>query len=140
MSAGKHLGGITKIFYNTTVGFGASSVQITGLWSGTSPGEAEVITGQDAAGRNAQTGVRIPNVIFSTAVTAAFVTNIIAAAKACTELYFKYYYIDGNKHVYGPNVVRTGFSPGNTEGLPHRLVITHEGFTEDVLDQIDFTG
>ena len=139
MSAGKHIGGVTKIFYNTSVGFGASSVQITGLWSGTQPGEADVTTGEDSAGRTVQTGVRVPGVIFSTALTAAFVSNLIAAAKNCTELYFKFYFLDGNKHVYGPHTVNVGFT-GAGVGEVHRLAISHDGFTEDILDQIDFSG
>jgi hypothetical protein len=139
MSAGKHLGGVSKIFYGTTAGL-STSVQITSLWSGTTPGDTETITGQDASGRNVQTGVRRTGQIFTTAVTAAFITNLIAAADNCTELYVKYYMIDGNVHKYGPGIVTVGAAAGNVDGLPHRVVISHESFTEDILDHTSFTG
>lgn len=138
MSAGKHVGGVTKIFYGTTVGL-TTSTQITGLWSGTQPGEAEVTNGNDSVGRTIQTGIRMPGTIFSTALTAAFVTNLIAAAEACTELYIKYYFSDGNIHIYGPHTVNVGFT-GASFGEVHRLAITHDGFTADLLDQVDFSG
>jgi len=137
MSAGKKLGGYTKIFYGTTVGL-STSTQITGLWTGTQPGEAEITEGQDAAGRTVQTGVRVPGEIFTTAVTAAFITNLIAAAANCTELYIRYYYIGGGYITYGPHTVRVG-SVGAGIGEVQRVVIRHDGFTEDILDQTTFS-
>ena len=137
MSAGKKLGGYNKIFYGTTAGL-STSTQITGLWSGTLPGDSEMLQQQDSAGRTVNTGVRQTLSIFSTAVTAAFVTNLIAAQAACTELYFRLYYIGGGYITFGPHIVKGIGHAGAEPGQVHRLAIETEGFTEDILDQITY--
>ena len=137
MSQGKHVGGVTKIFFGTTPGL-STSTQITGLWTGTQPGEAEETSGQDSVGRTIQTGIRLPGNIFSTALTAAFVSTLIGHADNCQELYIKYYYSDGNAHVYGPHTVRVGFT-GAGVGEVHRVAIRHDGFTASLLQQVSFS-
>ena len=133
MSTGKR-GGYTKVVFGTTTGL-TTSTEITGLFGGTLIGEGEVLTEQDAEGQDVSTGYRQPGEIHTTAVTAAFITNLIAKQNACTDTFFRFYTNGGGRIKVGPVRVTVRFN-GAAPGSIHRYIIGFTGFDEDAVDLI----
>lgn len=130
-------GGYTAVFYNTTPGFGSSSVSIGGLLAGTRLGDGEPTTTQDAGGQEISTGYNQPGEVHTSQVTAAFITNLIAAQNNCTPIYFKYYATGGTPVLTGPTrvtVKTTGAEPGQL----HRYIIGHTQFANDAGDAVTY--
>ena len=136
MSSGARRGGYTKVVYGTTVGL-STSTEITGLLSGTLLGDGEALTAEDAAGKNISTGYRQSGEIHTSAVTAAFITNLIAAQNACTDLYFRLYHTGGNPVKVNSVRVTVRFT-GAAPGELHRAVVAFTNFEEDAVDAVTF--
>ncbi len=133
MSSGKR-GGYSKVVYSTTSNF-ASSTEITNLLSGTTPGTGTHDTEQDSAGNNFSTGYRHTGEIHTSSVTAAFITNLIAAQIACTKLYFRFYGKGSSRIVIGSSIVTLSYQ-GAEAGQIQRYVISHEAYEEDAADVV----
>lgn len=134
MSAGARRGGYTKVVYGTTVGL-SSSTEITGLLSGTTLGDGEVTSVDDGAGKQIATGYRQSPEVHTSAVTAAFITNLIAAQNACTDLFFRFYHTGGSSAKVNDVRVTVRFQ-GAAAGEMHRAVIALSNFEEDAVDAV----
>ena len=134
MSAGAKRGGYTKVVYGTTTGL-STSTEITGLLGGTIIGEGETTSVEDAAGLQISTGYRQGGDVRTSALTAAFITNLIAAQNNCTDLYFRYYSTGAKRQKVGPVRVTVRYA-GAAPGELQQYIISYTSFVEDAADVV----
>ena len=131
MSSGVR-GGFTKVVYSTTSNF-AASTEITSLLNGTTTGTGAHDTEQDANGSNFSTGYRHNGEVHTSAITAAFITNLILHQTNCQKLYFRYYKGTAARFRVGPSIVM--LTPqGAAAGQITRYIIAHEAYEDDLSD------
>ncbi|MDB4726328.1 hypothetical protein OAF54_02735 [bacterium] len=134
MSTGKK-GGYTAINIGTTVGM-STTVPILALWNGTTIGEGEGLTGEDAGGNTVGTGTRQSPVIRTTSISAGIIATIEGYKNACTPVWTRWYTNGGGRILVGPLRVSAVKFAGASAGELHQYIIELSAFEEDSTDFI----
>ena len=134
MSNGKK-GGYTKVVFGTTTGL-TTSTEILNLLNGTTIGEGEGLTIEDAAGQTIGTGTRQSPSIRTSAVTSAPITALERHKNNCDSMYFRFYTNGGGRIKVGPVRVGSVRFAGAEPGQLHQYIIDLSAFEEDSTDFI----